>query len=222
MHRFGRLVSTRRHELSLSLIALRDAGGPVPATTSKIERALEPKPALATFQRLDHALQWAPGSAARAWNGGIPTPSEAIHDARSIAAGPAIHRGPTDLTVSIELLPVLTRIVNRIREGRSGISLPEALTQPFDELDAVVARLNRSWLIAYTEQRLIEAGSIDDDPLLTVILEPQLDSDSFASQTEYDRQDAMYLRWLLGRRSGLTEEQNQTAQARWTMRREHQ
>lgn len=221
MHRFGRLVTTRRRELSLSLIALRNAGGPVPATTSKIERGLEPKPALATFQRLDQALQWVSGSAARAWNGGTPTPVEAIHDDRPVSARPSIHRGPTQLVVSTELLPVLTRIVNRIREGRAAEDLPDSLTQPFDELDAVVARLNRSWLISYTEQRLIDSGTIDNDPLLTVILEPQLDSDSFASQTEYDRQDAVYLKWLLGRRSGLTEDQLQTAQARWAMRREH-
>lgn len=221
MHRFGRLVTTRRRELSLSLIALRNAGGPVPATTSKIERGLEPKPALATFNRLDQALQWVPGSAARAWNGGTPTPVEAIRSERSITAGPTIHRGPMQLVISTELLPVLTRIVNRVREGRAEMELPESLTQAFDELDAVVARLNRSWLISYTEQRLIESGNIDDDPLLTVILEPQLDADPFASQNEYDRQDATYLRWLLGRGKGLTQEQIQAAQSRWTMRKEN-
>lgn len=220
--RFGRIVSQRRRELNYSMVAFREAGGPVPATTSKIERGLEPHPALQTFQRLDKALQWSPGSAARTWNGGTPvTVESADSGSTQYVATTSVGQGPAELVVSAELLPLMTRIANKIRDvRRENPDLPDSLNDPLDELDAVVDRLNRSWLVSYVEQRLLNDGSIAEDPLLTVILGPQLDARQSSLKTDYDRADAAYLRWLIGRTETLTKDQAEKAAGRWALRKE--
>lgn len=219
--RFGRIVSQRRRELNYSMLALREAGGPVPATTSKIERGLEPHPALQTFQRLDKALRWSPGSSARVWNGGSPTTVESAESGAPYVSSTSVGQGPSELVVSAQLLPLMTGIVNRIRDvRRENPDLPTTLNEPLDNLDAVVDRLNRSWLISYVEQRLLHHGSIADDPLLTVILGPQLDASQSSLKTDYDRADAAYLRWLIGRPETLTKDQAERAAGRWALRKE--
>lgn len=203
------------------MVAFRAAGGPVPATTSKIERGLEPHPALQTFQRLDRALRWSPGSAARVWNGGSPTTVESAESGAPYVGTASVGQGPSELLVSAQLLPLLTRIVNRIRDVRRETSdLPSSLDEPLDDLDGVVDRLNRAWLISYVEQRLLHDGSIADDPLLTVILGPQLDANQSSLKTDYDRADAAYLRWLIGRTETLTKDQVERAAGRWALRKE--
>ncbi|WP_143153903.1 helix-turn-helix domain-containing protein [Rhodococcus rhodnii] len=222
IHRFGRLVAERRRALALSLVALRNAGGPVPATTSKIERGLEPKPALATFQRLDRALNWVPGSASQAWNGGTPLPAEEARNQGALGARPLNENDGSSILVSSQLLPVLTRVVNRLREGLASAEgqMPTELISAIGDLEIVVDRLNRAWLIDYTERRLMDDGTIDDDPLLSLILAPELSARSDTALDSYDQGEAIYLRWLLGRNDRLTDDDRKRAEARFALRRE--
>lgn len=220
-NRFGALVRERRQQLNLSMVELRDAGGPVPATTSKIERGLEPNPARSTFERLDRALQWVPGSASRAWHGGNPSPIESVTPAEGLISRPHAQRPSDTIVVSHQLLPALSKVATRLRTARRAHDLPDDVVSSLDELDAIVDRLNRSWLIGYIEQRLIEAGSIAGDPLLTIILEHQLDDESRIGLADInDREEAAYLRWLLGRAHDLTGEQQQRFRDRWKLRQE--
>ncbi|ATL69948.1 helix-turn-helix domain-containing protein [Nocardia terpenica] len=75
---FGELVHARRRELGMTQQDVAAVGGPSYATLYKIERTDEPV-GLATFKKLDSALGWTSGSAARAYGKGIdpiPTASE--------------------------------------------------------------------------------------------------------------------------------------------------
>ncbi|MFI5783166.1 helix-turn-helix domain-containing protein [Nocardia sp. NPDC051570] len=72
---FGDLVHVRRRELGMTQQDVSAAGGPSYATLYKIERTDEPV-GLGTFKKLDTALGWTPGGAARAYQKGVaPTPA---------------------------------------------------------------------------------------------------------------------------------------------------
>lgn len=72
---FGEIVYARRRELGMTQQDVAAAGGPSYATLYKIERTDEPI-GLGTFKKLDTALGWLPGSAARAYGKGVaPAPA---------------------------------------------------------------------------------------------------------------------------------------------------
>ncbi|ATL72537.1 helix-turn-helix domain-containing protein [Nocardia terpenica] len=71
--RFGVIVKGRRQQLKMTQSDVSAAGGPSFVTVSKIERNVADHPLRpSTFQRLDTALGWEPGSAERAYHGGDP------------------------------------------------------------------------------------------------------------------------------------------------------
>lgn len=76
--RFAMLVMARRQRLGLSQRAAWKAGGPSGPVWTDIENATGPAPQGRTLAKLDKALQWVPGSARRAVEGGDPV---AIEDA---------------------------------------------------------------------------------------------------------------------------------------------
>lgn len=77
VRRLGLEVARRRSELGLSQIELWKRGGPSNSTLTGIESGVSQPPSRTTLRRLDAALEWTPGSAARVLAGGdaaIETP----------------------------------------------------------------------------------------------------------------------------------------------------
>ncbi|MFC5996915.1 helix-turn-helix domain-containing protein [Pseudonocardia hispaniensis] len=95
-------VKARRHELGLGKEQLRKRGGPSHQTVRNIERGVETRLNELTYSKLDRALGWTPGSAARLLDDGAPptlatTPAPApeavslsAEDARALAIGRAV------------------------------------------------------------------------------------------------------------------------------------
>jgi len=71
--RFGQIVTARREDLDLTQIDVWQRGGPSNSTLTAIEAGTG-TPSPSTFRKLDKALEWEPGSARRAFDGGDPTP----------------------------------------------------------------------------------------------------------------------------------------------------
>ena len=62
-------VSDRRRQLALSMAAAEAAGGPSQPTLVRIESGQSPPPRPITLAKLDRALRWRPGTAARVYAG---------------------------------------------------------------------------------------------------------------------------------------------------------
>lgn len=72
--RLAEAVRNRRLALRMSQLDVAHAGGPSDTTVSKIENQTGTNFAAATINKLDRALEWEAGSAARVLGGGDPTP----------------------------------------------------------------------------------------------------------------------------------------------------
>ncbi|WP_319028490.1 helix-turn-helix transcriptional regulator [Dietzia sp. PP-33] len=72
--RLAEAVRNRRLALRMSQLDVAHAGGPSDTTVSKIENQTGKNFAAATVNKLDRALEWEAGSAARVLDGGDPTP----------------------------------------------------------------------------------------------------------------------------------------------------
>lgn len=67
----ARLVKARRDELGLTQLDVWQADGPSNTTLTKIESGAIKALERATARKLDRALQWKPGSARNAFDGGV-------------------------------------------------------------------------------------------------------------------------------------------------------
>jgi transcriptional regulator with XRE-family HTH domain len=78
--RLAQAVRARREQLDLSQLDVGQAGGPSNTTLTEIENGRVEKLSRTTARKLDVGLQWEPGSAKRAWEGGEPTPLRPTRD----------------------------------------------------------------------------------------------------------------------------------------------
>lgn len=76
LQRLAEAVRQRRGYLGLAQGDLAEVGGPSIVTVGQIERCAIQQPQTGTLKKIDTALQWAPGSAARILAGGEPVPLE--------------------------------------------------------------------------------------------------------------------------------------------------
>lgn len=110
--RFGQIVRARRLALGdLTQIDVWRRGGPSNSTLTAIEGG-EWKPNGSTFRKLDAALEWEPGSARRAWDGGQPTPATPRPEA------PAHRRTAVDAS-DAEIVAEVARRMSVAREERN-------------------------------------------------------------------------------------------------------
>ena len=85
--RFARIVKERRDALDLNQLEVAAAGGPSNTTQTRVENAQVEVLTRTTARKLDAGLQWEPGSARRAWEGGDPIPLDATDpDIREVRA----------------------------------------------------------------------------------------------------------------------------------------
>jgi len=202
--RFAQIVAERRRLLGLTLDELQAAGGPSDVTTGKIEKGAIASPSARTLRRLDHALRWAEGSAARAFGGGDPTPIEDLPSAHR--SGPSAVAADTDsVTLSLNVVNDLSDIAKRYEQLAGGIDDPELSAQLMTvntDLDLVVDRILRAWLIAQLERRAAPDGPLQRDPMVEMLIGDYLNRTP-EPPTPEDAHDLLYLRWLTGRATGI-------------------
>ncbi|MFC9995292.1 hypothetical protein [Nocardia sp. NPDC127526] len=182
-------VRERRRELNVSLDDVIAAGGPTRRTLVRVEAAtLGPAPKPVTFRRLDQALSWHSGSAARAyWRGEKP---RARAEQRTLDAGTAVVAVPAALALQL---------------FNTQIELNAALgTDPVDErgLRSSVDRLNTHLgrLLGLYLTDLLERNWRPDaapPPLVEQAFGELLSTP--VSEDDPDYEDKLYRRWLIGR-----------------------
>ncbi|MCU1640459.1 MAG: hypothetical protein JWN03_734 [Nocardia sp.] len=186
-------VRERRRELNFSLDDVIAAGGPTRRTLVRVEAAnLGPEPKPVTFRRLDSALSWGSGSAARAyWRGEKP---------HAAAAGPKLDAGTAFVAVpaalALDLFGSQIELNQVLAEDPAD---PSRLRATVDRLNVDLGRLlglyltdllERNWradgsalpLVEHAFGELLSAPVPEDDP---------------------DYEEKLYRRWLIGGTTGI-------------------
>lgn len=213
--RFGRLVADRRKALALTLKQLSEAGGPSDVTTGKIERGGIEEPSARTLRRLDKGLRWKEGSAARTLIGGEPVPLEELPSAAPALGGGAVSAGPDSVTMSLSLVSDLSGLAKRLENvAKQDAITREDVAAVGAELDVVVDRILRSWVIAQLEMK-VGPDRDQKDFMVEMLIGDYLDRKPVI-ENKSDEIDLLYMRWLTGRAAeGIDPEMDRQFTARW-------
>lgn len=189
-------VRERRRELNFSLDDAIAAGGPTRRTLVRVEAAtLGPAPKPVTFRRLDDALSWRTGSAARAyWRGEKPQPAAT---GRKLDAGTAFVAVPAGL--ALELFGVQVEL-NQVLAGEPVD--PQRLRSTVDRLNVDLGRLLGLYLTDLLERNWREDGS--SLPLVEQTFGELLSSPVSSDDPDYE--DKLYRRWLIGDTKDVSDE----------------
>ncbi|NLU83296.1 helix-turn-helix domain-containing protein [Rhodococcus sp. HNM0569] len=212
--RFGRYVYHRRRMLNLTQDDVTAAGGPSDAAQTRAENGTGPTPSTSTLRKLDLALEWEPGSAARTLEGGEPVPLE---DASPPApAPPALQLGPSQIPLELETLVEL--LDPHARLARIAAENPDVpgLADASGELDRVVSKITGAYVT-----RLLEANGGPDgprQPLLEFAFGHLLEIPA-AHDDPSELEEALYRRYLYGRSADLDTSTRERFRRRWEGRR---
>ncbi|EME23401.1 helix-turn-helix domain-containing protein [Rhodococcus triatomae] len=218
----ARAVGERRRQLNLTLDQVKTAGGPSDVTTGKIEKAQIPEPSARTLRRLDVALRWTDGSAARVLTGGTPVPVEDVPPPGGVDAD------ADSVTLSLAIvgdLSDLAKRYERLASDHHGDPLAAELGRVNERFDLLVDRVMRTWLTVQLERRMTPteagaaAGSPPGDPVVEMLLGDYLDRTP-RPPTAQDADELRYLRWLTGRADDVDPPTQQRYLARWRARQE--
>ncbi|MFD1812066.1 XRE family transcriptional regulator [Rhodococcus gannanensis] len=218
----ARAVVERRRRLNLTLDQVKAAGGPSDVTTGKIEKAQIPEPSARTLRRLDVALRWVDGSAARVLTGSAPVPVEDLSSPGGVDAD------ADSVTLSLALVGDLSDLAKRYEQLASdhrGEPFAVELGRVNERFDLLVDRIMRAWLTVQLERRTKSpgaghaAGHAIGDPVVEMLLGDYLDRSSQPPTAE-DADDLRYLRWLTGRADDVDTPTQQRYLARWRARQE--
>lgn len=214
--RFGRLVADRRKALGLTLKEIAEAGGPSDVTSGKIERGGIAEPSARTLRRLDTGLRWKEGSAARALLGGDPVPLEGLPAAAPAPGGGAVTAGPDTVTMSLSLVSDLSGLAKRLENVSKQDEITRAdVTAVGAELDVLVDRILRSWVIAQLEMK-VGPERDQKDFMVEMLIGDYLDRKPPVSASKSDEIDLLYMRWLTGRASeDIDPQMDRQFTARW-------
>ena len=211
--RFGAIVNKRRRELGLSLDDVAAAGGPSQVTVSNIEQGSTNRPHFATFGKLDDVLGWTPGSAARTFDGDSPTPLETSGD-----TVPRTRRvtqlSPDVAVVSIRTIGDLLVSAQKIERMVTSDSSSPELKQAASELDIIVDRIMRTWIISQMEDRRSNSPSDASDPMIDMFISDYL-ARAGVPTTDSDAQDLAYLHWLTGKSDESNTDEVSAFERRW-------
>ncbi|AII05597.1 helix-turn-helix domain-containing protein [Rhodococcus opacus] len=210
--RFGQFVHRRRRLLNLTQDEVTAAGGPSDAAQTRAENGTGPDPSIETLRKLDVALRWAPGSAARTLDGGHPTPLEALDgDDRSptprpLTLGPS--EIPLDLDTIIEILGPHTQIT------KLSAAHPEVpgLAEAAGELSRVVSKITGAYVTRLLEVNGGPAGP--RQPLVEFAFGHLLEEPSTVTDPR-ELEEARYRRFLYGRGEDLDAATRERFWRRW-------
>lgn len=188
-------VRERRRELNFSLDDTIAAGGPTRRTLVRVEAAtLGPAPKPVTFRRLDAALSWSEGSAARAyWRGEKP---RSAPPRRQLDAGTAVV--PVPAALALDLFRVQVEL-NEVLQ-RDPVDTP-TLRTTVDRLNIDLGRLLGLYLTDLLERNWRPDGSL---PLVEQAFGELLSAPVAADDPDYE--DKLYRRWLIGHTAGVPDE----------------
>ena len=119
-HRFGQIVLARRLELDLNQLEVAAAGGPSNSTMTAIENGRLEDLSRATAKKLDRGLQWEPGSARLAWQGGTPVPLLPVSRAQPHDDLDAIRRYVSEARIEEELRHELIAVIDAHERRAAG------------------------------------------------------------------------------------------------------
>lgn len=208
--RFGQIVRARREELGLTQDDVAAAGGPADTTQTRVENADGDEPRLSTRNKFDKPLRWAPGSAARVWTGGDPTPLESSSP-RSRHAHPEstprrqsapLVLGPTEVPISLEQLTKLLDINSTLHAALDVSPDNALLIQGVADIKKFVSALTGTWVTEILERN---AGEGNDIPLIIQFafskhLEVPVDP------ADPEAEEKLYRRWLIGKTEAVSGE----------------
>lgn len=211
--RFGRLVVQRRRVLGLTTRDVHHAGGPSTPTLNRIEAGRIGQPSRNTLVKLDRALQWQPGSAARTFDGGLPETLEPT-PAPSPSTSQPIVATVDGVTISTETLSNLVDLVDQVARSDDSDRLTDRTE--LRELSVLVDRLLRSWIIVQAEVWKSQNELQRNEILINRMLGDQLRREPDPARvTPKDLEDINYLRWLLGRKEDADSADRHRWQLRW-------
>lgn len=224
--RFGDLVRRRRNTLGMTMRDVAQAGGPSTPTMNRLEAGRISRPDRDTFVKLDHALQWAAGSAARTFHGGFPEAAErgpriSVADERPIVAT------DSGVLISTRVLSEYVTLVDRLGKAvtRPGLQSMEAdelratirgIESDVTELQVMLNRVLRAWITVQVEQWKTQGELNQRELVINMMIGDQLDREPDRSETPPDDlEDINYLRWLLNRRQDAAAEDVARWRQRW-------
>jgi transcriptional regulator with XRE-family HTH domain len=195
LRRLGAIVAARRQLLGMTRDQVREAGGPSDTRLASIEDGAGPKPSASTLAKLDNALEWVPGSAARTLSGGDPTALNPAPGVDSTRLGV----GPDEVAIPIALLIDLIthgRAVNAALKQANGAAVPlSSIDKPTARLNAAVSRLSRIAIIDVYERNGGPGRQIPN--MLELAFADQVDVPIDPKTMDRDEQeDRMYMQWL--------------------------
>lgn len=221
--RFGQFVYKRRRLLNLTQDEVTAAGGPSDAAQTRAENGTGPDPSIETLRKLDVALRWVPGSAARTLDGGVPDPVEqaAEQQLREEQAGeppqrrvehPPLALGPSqiplDLETIVEILQPHSKI-NKISESHPDVP---GLSDAAADLNRVVSKITGAYVTRLLEVNGGPAGP--RQPLVEFAFGELLEvPPEFDDPDEHE--EARYRRFLSGRDQDLDAQTCERFRRRW-------
>lgn len=211
--RFGRIVVQRRRVLGLTTRDVHKAGGPSTPTLNRIEAGRIRQPSRDTLVKLDRALRWQSGSAARTFDGGLPETVEPTPPPSPTISQPIVAT-VDGVMISTETLSTLVDLVDQV--VRSGDPDGEDGRTERRELGVLVDRLLRSWIIVQAEVWKSQNELQRNEILINRMLGDQLRKEPDPAKLgPSDLEDINYLRWLLGRKDDADSADIHRWQMRW-------
>lgn len=188
----GDRVRERRRQLNLTLNGVKAAGGPTGPTVIRAEAGQLEDPRPSTLAKLDEALRWTPGSAARAyWERAEPEPLT-----EPVAA--EWDPGASEVSLPVEAMLALLTTQRQLAEVVAGAEIDRArLTDISAALTRQIGAVVGGFATDLLERNHGTVASGGMHPLLEFAFGDVLDIPPEA--TGDDAEERLYRRWLAGR-----------------------
>jgi transcriptional regulator with XRE-family HTH domain len=210
--RFGQFVYKRRRLLNLTQDQVTAAGGPSDAAQTRAENGTGPDPSIETLRKLDVALRWAPGSAARTLEGGSPTPLEALDAEERSAPSRPLTLGPSEIPLSLDTIIEILGPHTRITKLSAAHPEVPGLADAAADLSRVVSKITGAYVTRLLEVNGGPAGP--RQPLIEFAFGHLLEEPPTADDP-HEREEALYRRFLYGREEGLDAATRERFWRRW-------
>ncbi|MFD3705780.1 hypothetical protein ACFWUP_21790 [Nocardia sp. NPDC058658] len=201
---FARVVHDRRTTLGLTMLEVRERGGPAVPTQVEAERgALRTNVKPSTFAKFDAGLGWMPGSAVAAYREG--------HQPATIAQQPPSRTlEPGANAVAIELEQILG-LLDAQRELHISLTstLDRAIPEAVGRLDQAVSAIVGPFVTDILERNRDQ----HTHPLIEIAF-----AEALAAPVSTDAPESterLYRRWLIGRADTLDEATRQQFERRY-------
>ncbi|WP_072689878.1 helix-turn-helix domain-containing protein [Rhodococcus marinonascens] len=210
--RFGQLVHKRRRLLNLTQDQVTAAGGPSDAAQTRAENGTGADPSIETLRKLDTALRWVPGSAARTLDGGDPTPLETLAREEPLPRSHPPTLGPSEIPLDLDTIVEILDPHSRIAKLSAAHPEVPGLADAADSLSRVVSKITGAYVT-----RLLEVNggpSGPRQPLVEFAFAHLLEAPSTVADPS-EREEVHYRRFLYGKEEELDAATRERFWRRW-------